>query len=164
MSTLPFKSFFEVLSVMLVEAYDGPPDPHSTWFIDNQPDCGILGSVRNLTAGQASCSMDGKKSAGSTIASHVEHLRWALMNVNRAIRGEGYQPDWKESWLVVEVSEQEWDDLRAALRHEYETMMQLINSQNELAAEELRGAMALAPHAAFHLGIIRQMAERVLEK
>ena len=164
MSTLPFMSFFEVLSVMLVEAYDGPSDPHRTWFIDNQPDCGILGSVRNITAGQASCSMDGKKSAGSTIASHVEHLRWALMNVNRAIRGEGYQPSWNESWLVIEVGEQEWNDLCAALRSEYGAMMVLVNSRDELAAEELYGAMALVPHAAFHLGIIRQMVERVLEK
>ena len=161
MSNLPFKTFFEVLSVMLVEAYDGPPDPRSTWFIDNEPDCGILGTVKHINAQQASISMDGKMSAGSTIASHVEHLRWALMNVNNAIRGELYQPVWKESWLVTEVTGQAWDDLRAALHSEYLTMMDLINNQTGLEGGELYGAMALAPHAAFHLGILRQMIERV---
>ena len=27
------------------EAYAGPPDPSSTWFIDNEPDSGILGII-----------------------------------------------------------------------------------------------------------------------
>ena len=61
------------------EAYAGPPDPSSTWFIDNEPDSGILGIIASVPATAASWSSN-EKQPGTSIAAHVEHLRWSLAN------------------------------------------------------------------------------------
>jgi hypothetical protein len=161
MSTVDISSITQALSDLLIEAYDGPPDPSGTWFIDNEPDCGILGILKNVNAAEASRSVDGSGKAGSTIAANVEHLRWSLANANGALRGEPYQYNWKESWALIETNELQWDSLRVALRAEYETMRDSLRQQQDLREENLLGAIALVPHAAFHLGILRQMIERV---
>jgi hypothetical protein len=46
---------------LLTEAYDGPPDPSSTWFIDNTPDSGVLGLLEDVSALEASKSVDGSE-------------------------------------------------------------------------------------------------------
>lgn len=156
MSTLDTSILTRALSDLLVEAYAGPPDSSNTWFIDNEPDCGILGTLRNVSAAEASRSVD-----GSTIAANVEHLRWSLANANGALRGEPYQPNWSESWALTGADEGKWTALREDLRREYETLRTAIQSAPDLQGEYLLGVMALVPHAAFHLGILRQMIERV---
>lgn len=161
MNTLPVSTLTQALDVLFVEAYAGPPDPHATWWIDNEPDCGVLGILKNISAAQASTSVDGSGKAGSTIAANVEHLRWSLANANGALRGEPYRQNWDESWALVEADEAGWDRLRAGLRSEYETMRDAIQKQEDLPGDFLLGVMALIPHAAFHLGILRQMIERV---
>ena len=146
---------------LLTEAYDGPPDPSSTWFIDNEPDSGILGLLAGISAAGASTSVDSSGESGTTIASHVEHLRWSLARSNAAMRDEPFQEDWKESWRLLLVDNAEWDRLRSRLRSEFETLRQAIESQTELTEQDLTWVMALLPHAAYHLGTIRQMIERV---
>ena len=145
---------------LLTEAYDGPPNPSSTWFIDNEPDSGILDILAGISAAEASTSVDGSGETGSTIAANTEHLRWSLAMMNAAIRGEPLG-DWKESWLLVHVDSAGWDRLRSALRSEFETLRQALKSQTVLPEEYLTGTLALLPHAAYHLGTIRQMISRV---
>ena len=146
---------------LLTEAYAGPPNPSSTWFIDNEPNSGILGILDGISAEEASQSVDGSGEAGSTIASHVEHLRWSLARGNAAMRDEPFQGKWKESWKLYEVDNSEWDRLRKDLRTEFESLRQAIESQTELAEQDLTWVLALLPHAAYHLGTIRQMISRV---
>jgi hypothetical protein len=160
METLPVSVLTQAISDLLVEAYDGPPDPSGTWFVDNKPDCGILGSLRHVSAAEASRSVDGSGNPGTTIAANVEHLRWSLANANGALRGEPYQYHWEESWALLEADPERWDALRSALRSEFETMCVAIRKQQELQGETLLGVIALVPHAAFHLGLLRQMIER----
>jgi hypothetical protein len=145
---------------LLTEAYAGPPNPSSTWFIDNEPDSGVLGLVANLTAAEASRSVDESGESGTSIASHVEHLRWSLAQMNAAIRGEPQQ-EWKESWRVLAADETGWGRLRSELRSELDTLCQALKSQQGLPEEYVIGLLALLPHAAYHLGNIRQMIERV---
>lgn len=145
---------------LLTEAYAGPPDPGSTWFIDNEPDSGILGLLDRTSALEASTSVDGGGAAGSTIASNAEHLRWSLANMNAAIRGEDFGR-WSESWNLIEADPAGWDRLRAELRSEFEILTEALKKQTELEEEYLTGVLALLPHAAYHLGTIRQMVERV---
>jgi hypothetical protein len=147
--------------VLLTEAYQGPPDPSGTWFIDNEPDCGILGILKGVSPIEASISVDGSGKAGSTIASNVEHLRWSLANANAALQGADYNSKWSESWNLLNADQASWDGLRDALRDEYESLCETITKQEDLPGEYLNGVLALIPHAAFHLGIIRQMIERV---
>jgi hypothetical protein len=157
MSTLDMPILTKSVVDLLTEAYDGPPNPSETWFIDNEPNSGILGILDNVSAREASMSVDGSGQTGTTIAANAEHLRWSLANANAALRGETYQSNWKESWNMLNVDEAEWQRLRQALRVEYETLRQAIKEQEYLPGPALNGVLALVPHAAYHLGTIRQM-------
>lgn len=145
------------------EAYAGPPDPTSTWFIDNEPDSGILGIIASLSASEASWSSCENK-PGTSIAAHVEHLRWSLENANAALEGKQYQAKWSESWNTIVVDEVKWKKLKEELRKEFSTLCVNISKQTEITGEYLLGVMALVPHAAYHLGTIRQLIERAREE
>lgn len=161
MTTLPTMTLIDSLVELLTEAYAGPPDPRGTWFVDNEADSGIFGAISGVSAAEASRSVDSSGKPGSTIASNVEHLRWSLANANRTLQGTEYQSNWKESWNLINADEAAWDSLRQALRSEYETLLKEIKKQQELQGDFLLGVLAMVPHAAFHLGILRQMIERV---
>jgi hypothetical protein len=161
MSTVPLSTLTQALCDLLTEAYDGPPDPSITWFVDNEPDSGILGAIRNISAAEASRPVDGSGVPGSTIAANVEHLRWSLANANGAMRGEPYQFNWSESWNTLEADKTKWNALRKDLRREYLTLRDAVRAAPDLQDEFLLGVLALIPHAAFHLGLLRQMIERV---
>jgi hypothetical protein len=141
------------------EAYAGPADATSTWFIDNEPDSGILGLIANVSAVEASRSTN-RGQPGTTIAAHVEHLRWSLANANAALQGKPYQGNWSESWNTLEANEEAWERLRSDLKKEFELLKGILQKQNELSGDILTGVMALIPHAAYHLGTIRQLIER----
>jgi len=151
-------SFIELFT----EAYGGPPNPSSTWFIDNELDSGILGIIAGITAQEASWSSR-KDDPGTTIASHVEHLRWSLANANGAMQGKSYQGNWKESWNTLQADSARWDQLRVDLRNEFEALKDNLGKQTVLEGAFLLGVMALVPHAAYHLGTIRQLIERARE-
>jgi hypothetical protein len=160
-STIPLPDLLDSILTLLTEAYAGPPDPSVTWFIDNAPDSGILGILAGVTAEQASRSVDGSREPGTTIASHAEHLRWSLAAANAELRGLPFDEDWDVSWQLTRVDSIGWDRLRIALRRQYEDLSQAIGGLAELSGDVLNDVLALLPHAAYHLGNIRQMIERV---
>jgi hypothetical protein len=160
MKDIPVSMLTESIITLLTEAYPGPPDAAATWFIDNEPDSGILGILRDVTAEEASKSVDGTGSAGTTIASHAEHLHWSLANMNRAKSGGDFG-SWSESWNLKEANSPEWDRLRSELQKEFEILCEGLRNQTEIDPQYLTGGLALAAHAAYHLGNIRQMKERV---
>ena len=163
MSTLEVPTLISSIVDLLTEAYAGPLNPKETWFIDNEPDSGILGVLAGVSAAEASRSVDGSSENGSTIASNAEHLRWSLANVNATFRGEPYRENWAESWELINADQAAWDKLRQALRSEYQSLRAALQKQEDLPGPYLNGVLALIPHAAFHLGIIRQMIARVRE-
>lgn len=143
----------EGLLELFSEAYTGPNHAY-TWFIGNDPDSGLFGTLAPLSAEKA--SREGP--SGATIAAHTEHLRWSLALANAFARGEIPTGKWAESWSVREVDAEAWDDLRAALRREYDTLLEAMKQQEDFSDPQLlRGMLALIPHAAYHLGAIRQM-------
>ncbi len=164
MTTIPTDRLVSSISELLTEAYAGPPNPSSTWFIDNEPDSGILGILAKVSAEEASLPVDGAGNPGSTIAANAEHLRWSLANSNAALRGEPFTGKWAESWHLIKADPEEWDRLCSELRNEFETLRTAIQNQQDLPGEYLNGVLALLPHAAYHLGTIRQMIERVRER
>jgi hypothetical protein len=147
------------ITSLFSEAYAGPSDPSSTWFIDNEPESGILGVIAGVSAREASWSSD-KNHPGTSIAANVEHLRWSLANANHALQGNEYQGNWKESWNTVEIDEAGWEYLKSELKNEFDTLLEAITQQPDLPGAYLTGVMALIPHAAYHLGSIRQLIER----
>ena len=160
MKDIPVSMITESIIVLLTEAYPGPPDPTVTWFIDNEPDACILGVLRDVTAEEASRSVDGTGKPGTTIASHTEHLHWSLANMNRAMSG-GEFGKWSESWDLKQANAAEWDRLRSELQTEFEILCGGLRNQTEIDPQYLTGGLALAAHAAYRLGNIRQMKERV---
>lgn len=162
MNTVPVSTLMQALVELLTEAYAGPPDPRRSWFIENAPDSGVLGLLAQVSAEQASSSVDGSGRPGSTIAANAEHLRWSLFNANAGLRGQPFPHDWNESWAVTRVDAAQWDELRRALRAEFESLCAGFRQQPVLPDEYVVGVLALIPHAAFHLGLMRQMLERVL--
>ena len=161
MTTLTTPTLINSIVELLTEAYAGPPNPQATWFIDNDPDAGILGVIAGISAAEASTSVDGSDGAGSTIAANVEHLRWSVANANATFRGAPYNPNWAESWVLIHSDEAKWDELRRSLRAEYEALCEILKQQDDLPGEYLNGVLAMIPHAAYHLGTIRQMLARI---
>ncbi|OGO65984.1 MAG: hypothetical protein A2029_06465 [Chloroflexi bacterium RBG_19FT_COMBO_47_9] len=144
------------------EAYAGPPDPSSTWFIDNEPDSGILGIIGGVSTSEAAWSSKNNE-PGTTIAAHVEHLHWSLANANAALQGKPYNSNWKESWNTLDTDELKWAQLKQDLKTEFEALRLNLQKQTELSGKTMPGVMALVPHAAYHLGTIRQLIERARE-
>jgi hypothetical protein len=74
----------EVIIEFLDEAYKSPKFEH-TWFINNDPNSGLFGTIKNLDNVEASTPIIIN---GTTIAAHVDHLRWTLQKTNSYLRGE----------------------------------------------------------------------------
>lgn len=160
MDSIPNETFRNVLLELFTEACDGPSKSY-TWFIDNAPKSGLLGTLEDITSEEASRTFNEN---GSTIAAHTEHLRWSLVLSNAYMRGEQPKSPWSESWLVKTVNVDEWNTLRSSLRSEYETLQTGIQKQQDFSDEQiLTGAFAFVAHAAYHLGSIRQM-KKLLKK
>jgi hypothetical protein len=66
--------------------------------------------------------------------------------------------NWSESWRVRRVDSEDWMLLIEQLRREFNQLVQSLSSGVSLASDEqLKEVLALIPHAAYHLGAIRQM-------
>jgi len=161
-STIPVSDLTQSIVDLLMEAYQGPPDANTpTWFNDNDPNGGVFGLISPLSAVEASTSADDSGKPGTTVASHIEHLRWSLANANGALRGDPYQSNWIESWKIISVDIAEWNLLRLTLQTEVKTICNAIQKQENLEGPFLNGLLALVPHAAYHLATIRQIIERI---
>jgi len=152
------ETFVQVVTELFSEAYEGPQHAY-TWFVDNDPGAGLLGTLARLPAEAASRPT---VPGGATIAAHAEHLRWSLAMANAFARGEQPQAKWAESWSVRTVDATSWERLQADLKREFDTLKAAIQANPNLSGVQvLTGILALIPHAAYHLGAVRQMA-RVL--
>lgn len=128
-----------------------------TWYVDNDPECGLLGTVAGLSAGEASRPL--APGDPLTAASHVDHVRFALSLANRASRGENPYPtaDWASSWAVRSVTDGEWADLVASLESEIADLRRYIEGGKPLEDEMFAtGIFGLVAHTAWHLGALRQ--------
>jgi hypothetical protein len=156
--TMATRDVIGVARELFEEAYEGARESGS-WFVTPAPDAGLFATIAPLDAERASRP---SRPGGPTIASHVEHLRWTLAQVNATLRGEGWQPDWSASWTVREVDEAAWNDVRAELRREFDALRARLQELTRVEDPmQLRGILALAPHAAYHLGALRQIAASI---
>lgn len=138
------------LLAVLREGFEGPPERWS-YFTDQGPEAGLFGSLGKLDAAAAS-----RSTGGSTIAAHVHHLVFSLDASSSWIRGERIRRNWKESWAVSEVDEEEWRRLTERLRAGYQELRQTMETHSVDSLEAFGGAVGAVAHAAYHLGAIRQ--------
>jgi hypothetical protein len=148
-------SVHDALSTVLNELLDGSAND-SGWVL-NPKDPGLLRSLANLTAEDASAVPGGGR---SSIAAHVDHLRYGLSLLNRWTEVENpfSDADYSASWKRVTVSEPEWVSLRSNLQSEARRWQSAVREPRELTDDQLKGYLASAAHLAYHLGAIRQMS------
>ena len=145
--------FREALVGLLRELVDGPPGDVA--FIVNPGDRGILRSLAQFPAADASARPGGR----SSVAAHVQHLRYGFELLNRWARGENpfAEATYAKSWGQQQVTDDEWRDLRAALDREVRAWMTVVSERQDWDSMTLSGAMSSVAHLAYHLGAIRQL-------
>lgn len=140
------------------EAFEGQPKGVPTWFIERED--GLFQLLGDLPAGAASRV---PAPGLSTIGGHAFHVHYLLQLTNAFIRGETPTPDWESSWSQQSFSSDEWDELCASLRAEYDGVRAFLMTKPEWPEQDwLMGAMALIPHVAYHVGSIRQLKPIVM--
>lgn len=141
------------LGTLFSELVEGAPA--SGGYMLNNGDQGLLRSLDKLSAASASA----RTSTGSSIAAHVDHVRYGLSLMNRWKTGENpfKDADWGASWKKTTVSEDEWGRLRADLRAEATRWLNALRAPRELKEIELNGVVGSIAHLAYHLGAIRQI-------
>ena len=124
-------------------------------FMLNVGDHGMLRALERLSAAEASALTR----TGSSIAAHVDHVRYGLSLMNRWSQGENpfKDADWHASWTKTRVTDAEWEGLRAQLRHEAARWLVTLRTPREVAPLELHGMVGSIAHLAYHLGAIRQI-------
>jgi len=140
----------EKLLDVLREAVEGPRESWS-YFTDNAPDAGWVGTLACVDAERASRSVH-----GSSIAAHVHHAAFGMRASAEWIAGRREWPDWRASWSVERVDEAAWRAEREALLASYARLRATVEDHaldDGVALGEAIGAIA---HAAYHLGAARQ--------
>jgi hypothetical protein len=129
--------------------------PTSGGYILNAGDAGMLRSLDTLSATAASMPT----ATGSSIAAHVDHVRYGLSLMNRWSAGEDPfgDADWSASWRTTAVSEHEWHTLRRNLQTETTRWLDALRTPREVEDIELNGMIGSIAHLAYHLGAIRQI-------
>jgi hypothetical protein len=148
--------FARTLGTLFSELVQGVPD--SGGYVLNRGDEGLLRSLDKLSAAAASAPTP----TGSSIAAHVDHVRYGLSLMNRWSAGENpfNDADWSASWKRTTVSDEEWQRLRADLRSEATRWSEALRKAREVQEIELNGMIGSIAHLAYHLGAIRQIDQR----
>jgi len=143
-----------VLGTLLSEVLYGPAA--DAYFL-NPGDRGLIASLDALSAETASAQPGGR----SSVASHVDHLRYGLSLMNRFASGEHPWGDanWAESWTRQRVTADQWKTLRSELAREARAWIEAMKHPGAWDESELAGAVSTIPHLAYHLGAIRQLAQ-----
>ena len=142
---------------VLREALEGPREQRWSYFTDNNPEAGFLGTLRALSAEQASQVI-----GTASVASHVYHTIFGMEVSAAWITGNRVAHDWSQSWKVTEVTEAEWQEMIGRLENQYHTLSQSIGAfalTDEIAAGVSAGGLA---HVAYHLGAVQQKLELIL--
>jgi hypothetical protein len=143
------------LSKMLTEVFDGPPGQEA--YLLNQGDPGLLQQLDTIDASAASKRpMPGK----TTIASHVDHLHYGLVLLNRWAAGEPNAwegADWNASWQRTTLTAEQWRTLRDALRQEVDKWQKVVAGRTNWNDMFASAALSTAAHTAYHFGAIRQI-------
>ena len=145
----------EANAIVLREILEGAA-PTGGWLL-NRGDPGLFASLDRLTAEEASAVPPG---GTSSIAAHVEHLRYGLGLLNRSVHEENpfADADWKAAWRRTRVSTAEWNQLRTSLREAAREWLQSFRSVAAKGELERTGVLASTAHLAYHLGAIRQLS------
>jgi hypothetical protein len=147
------RDFGNTLPTLFAELIDGAPQTEA--FMLNRGDAGLLRSLDKLSATAASATTQ----LGSSIAAHVDHLRYGLSLMNRWSAGENPfdDADWSASWRKTRVSAAQWRQLRDELGTEAHRWLESLKKPHEIEQSELNSVVGSIAHLAYHVGAIRQI-------
>jgi len=155
----------EEILYALNECFDG--EGRSGGIFLEPEDPGLLSILAALNAEEASAPV-----AGTSIATHVYHLIYALCVFIKRINADKADPnatpvDWSESWQEYPLNEAEWESMKKDLsnfREDATTLARYYNAGEPGYYEKhLRLVMGLLTHTVFHLGIIRVISDERLK-
>ncbi len=139
---------------ILRETFEGSPEGEGSAYLDNR--VGVFPTITELSAETAS-----QKINETTIAAHTEHLKFYLDRICEFIGGRTEKVNWEQSWLIEEVTEEEWSILREGMRSSYEEVLRCFAKVETWNQENIGDAIAITAHTAYHLGAIRQIAKSI---
>lgn len=147
------RDFGNTLPTLFAELTEGAP--LTAAYMLNRGDPGLLRSLDKLSATAAS-KLTGN---GSSIAAHVEHLRYGLSLMNRWAAGENPfdDADWSAAWRKTRVSAAEWKKLRDEFGSEARRWLAALKEPREISEADLNGVIGSIAHLAYHVGAIRQI-------
>jgi len=125
----------------------------------NSGDVGLLRSLEALSAHQASRTSN----EGATVAAHTQHIRLGLSLMNRwASEGQNpfADPTWDDAWNIGAVDSAAWHEIKARLSVQARRWRKVLKSPRDVTQVEMAGMIASLAHVAYHLGAIRQIANK----
>ena len=146
--------FLKSLAYLLRETFEGPPAGQGSAYLDSG--VGIFATLDALTAEQVSRQVN-----STTIVAQTEHAKFYLDRLCEFINGRTEKVNWEDSWLIEDVTEEEWDALRLTVRKSYENMLRCFADNENWSEDNVGMAMGMLAHTAYHLGAIRQIAKGV---
>jgi hypothetical protein len=141
---------------LLRELVDGPPGEFA--FVLNPGDRGLIGSLAQLSAAEASARPNGR----SSVAAHTQHVRYGFELLSRWIGGDDNAfagADFARSWGTQAVGDAEWQTLRDGLEQETRNWGAALDAPREWDRLTLGAAIGSVAHLAYHIGAIRQLAK-----
>jgi hypothetical protein len=145
------KDFTNNLFGLLKEFFESPPTTGASC-LDQKT--GLFDTLSALSAEQASK----RTGEAPSIAAHCEHVRFYQDVLMRDLKGETIgKIDWKQSWLVQTVTDDEWQSLKDNLKQQYQELMALLESFDAWDDDKVGIPMAVLAHTAYHLGATRQL-------
>lgn len=116
----------------------------------------LFETLDGITAEQASRATSDRC---ATLAAQVNHVRFYLDVLEEyMLETRTEQADWDSSWQVGAVTTEEWEGLKATLRHSYARVRATMEGFDSWDNDHrVGGAVAIIVHSAHHLGEIRQM-------
>jgi len=154
MKTINQTDFTQALSILFRETFEGMPTPEELVYLDL--DAGIFVTLGVIDASQASTETN-----SSTIAAHSEHARLYLELLDNYLNKDLRIIDFKQSWRVKTVGEDEWDALRENISKTYRKVSETFQKNDDWELDSITVAMGIIAHTAYHLGAIRQMAKNL---
>ncbi len=154
MKTINQTDFTQALSILFRETFEGMLTPEELVYLDR--DAGIFMTLGKIDAAQASTEIN-----SSTIAAHSEHARFYLELLDNYLNEDLRIIDFKQSWRIKTVGEDEWDALRENMSKIYRKVGETFGKNEEWALDTITVAMGIVAHTAYHLGAIRQMAKNL---
>lgn len=154
MKTINHEDFSQALLILFRETFEGMPTPEEQVVLDR--DAGIFTTLGVIDAQAASTEIN-----SNTIAAHCEHARFYIELLDNYLNGDFRILDFKQSWAVTTVSEDEWDELRENISRTYRKISETFEKTQGWALDSITVAIGIIAHTAYHLGAIRQMAKNL---